>query len=502
MVARNAGWARWPTVFLSDAKISAQVSGAAKRGKVAKIGPRLYTTRVSDPPAVVVRAHLWDIVQLLFPGLVVGYRTALHTKPTTEGKIFLVGPYARTVKLPGLSIRVLRGPGILSGDIPYGGGMYLASPARGLLECMSGKRVDAESPTLPRAEVEAYVERRIRTAGETWANQVRDRAREIAPLLGLQAEAEELHALIGAMLGTVRAKLSTPAAVARAEGAPYDSDRVRRFDLLIEALRDYPIPEREDRALHGQAFYNLAFFDAYFSNYIERTRFPVDQAHEIVFEGRIPDRRPRDAHDVLGTYRVVSSRHEMMVSATEWINRPQVFLDVLQSRHLAMLQQRPERRSGKFREEANQAGATLFVRPDLVETTLVRGLQRMTLLDRPFQRAVYMMFLVAEVHPFDDGNGRLARAMMNAELVSQGQRRILIPTAFRIDYMEALRRLTRQDDPSVFIRALDRAQDFTWRIDYSDYETARGTLEKYGAFGEEEDSVIRMPPLPENADRD
>jgi Fic family protein len=29
-----------------------------------------------------------------------------------------------------------------------------------------------------------------------------------------------------------------------------------------------------------------------------------------------------------------------------------------------------------------------------------------------------MMFLVCEVHPFDDANGRLARVMMNAELVA------------------------------------------------------------------------------------
>ena len=28
------------------------------------------------------------------------------------------------------------------------------------------------------------------------------------------------------------------------------------------------------------------------------------------------------------------------------------------------------------------------------------------------------MFLISEVHPFDDGNGRIARVMMNAELVS------------------------------------------------------------------------------------
>ncbi|MBA3344349.1 MAG: Fic family protein [Gemmatimonadales bacterium] len=33
------------------------------------------------------------------------------------------------------------------------------------------------------------------------------------------------------------------------------------------------------------------------------------------------------------------------------------------------------------------------------------------------------------VHPFDDGNGRVARAFMNAELVSGGEGWILIPTA-------------------------------------------------------------------------
>lgn len=159
-----------------------------------------------------------------------------------------------------------------------------------------------------------------------------------------------------------------------------------------------------------------------------------------------------------------------------------------------MMQARPEVRPGEFKNVQNQAGDTLFVDPGLVETTLAEGLRRLALLDTGFQRAVFMMFLVSEVHPFDDGNGRLARAMMNAELVSQGERRILIPTAYRIDYMGALRRLTRQDNPSVLIRALDRVQDFTHRIDFSDYERARATLESYGAFGEGEEARIRMPP--------
>lgn len=231
-------------MFLSDASITARVSAAAKRGELMKIGPRLYTSLVKETPERVVRLHVWDIVRLLFPGLVVGYRTGLNTKPTPEGKIFLVGPYARTQKLPGVTIRVLKGPGPLPGDMPYWGEMFLASHARALLECMSGRRVEAESPTMSRSEIEEFVERRIRTTGENWANEVRDRAREIAPALGLEEEAEELCTVIGAMLGTMSAALSAPAAIARAGGMPFDTDRVERFDRLVDALRDYPVRKR------------------------------------------------------------------------------------------------------------------------------------------------------------------------------------------------------------------------------------------------------------------
>jgi fido (protein-threonine AMPylation protein) len=36
-------------------------------------------------------------------------------------------------------------------------------------------------------------------------------------------------------------------------------------------------------------------------------------------------------------------------------------------------------------------------------------------------RALYVLFLIAEVHPFNDGNGRISRLGMNAELEASGQ---------------------------------------------------------------------------------
>lgn len=40
---------------------------------------------------------------------------------------------------------------------------------------------------------------------------------------------------------------------------------------------------------------------------------------------------------------------------------------------------------------------------------LRRGFDILSGLIDPFDRAVFAMFLVSEVHPFDDGNGRVAR---------------------------------------------------------------------------------------------
>jgi len=50
----------------------------------------------------------------------------------------------------------------------------------------------------------------------------------------------------------------------------------------------------------------LPFFESYFSNFIEGTEFDIGEAYEIVYEGVIPQERSDDAHDVLGTFRIVS----------------------------------------------------------------------------------------------------------------------------------------------------------------------------------------------------
>jgi len=489
MVAKNTARGL-PEVFVSTTETSATVRRLVSRGELRKIGPRLYTPNLVDTPETIVRRNLWQVIGLLFPGTVVSHRTALTQKPTPGGTVFLTGAYDRTVPLPGATVRTLKGPGPLDGDNSYFGALYMASESRALLECLSLSRTrSSEASVVSRAEIETILERRLSFKGEAWINSVRDDAREIAPELGMEAAYAKLDKIVGALLGT----LHTPTALARVAGMPYDAVRLERFTRLADALRLWPSPDRPDPVIRGPAFHNLAFFDAYFSNFIEGTEFEVEEALEIVFQNRIPPARPADAHDVLGTFRLLSSSHEMGQSAADLARDFVAFRAMLESRHETILQGRPETQPGRFKEAANRAGDTLFVSPGLLAGTMSKGLELMPSLRDPFHRAVYMMFLVSEAHPFNDGNGRLARAMMNAELIAGGQRRILVPTAFRGDYIAGLRRLSRNDDPGTLIQVLDFAQKFTAAVDFSDLEAAQRVLTQCGAFEAGDEARLRMP---------
>ena len=86
-----------------------------------------------------------------------------------------------------------------------------------------------------------------------------------------------------------------------------------------------------------------------------------------------------------------------------------------------------------------------------------------------------MMFLVSEVHPFVDGNGRVARIMMNAEIVAAGERRIIVPTIFRSNYLSGLKALSHIGITRTLIRALDFLQRYTLAIDFSTLGQGAGT---------------------------
>jgi len=207
----------------------------------------------------------------------------------------------------------------------------------------------------------------------------------------------------------------------------------------------------------------------------------------------MPTDRPSDAHDVLGTYRLAASRDEMRRTPRSFDD----FLSLLKRRHAVILESRPDKLPGQFKTADNRAGGTLFVAHELVTGTLRQGFGMLQALDVPFARALFTMFLVAEVHPFMDGNGRMARLMMNAELIAAGQCRLFIPSVYRNEYIGALKRLTNHCDPEAFLRVMGTAQDLVSRIVFSDLHEARRQLDACNAFADPtEDIKLQMPAPP------
>lgn len=198
--------------------------------------------------------------------------------------------------------------------------------------------------------------------------------------------------------------------------------------------------------------------------------------------------RDEDSHDILGTYQIVSNCEEMQISPST----PDELISILKYRHKIMLGGRPSKNPGEFKTQNNHAGDTEFVDHTLVRGTLHAGFDFYRALQHPFAKAAYMMFFISEIHPFADGNGRMARVMTNAELVKAGQTRIIIPTVFREDYIGALRIMTRHKNTEAYVRMLSRAQLFSSTLAGEDMEQMNNILNMSNAFKEGNEYILKI----------
>lgn len=437
----------------------------AEQRQLRRIYQGIYTDDLVQPLETITRRHLYELCALLVPRGLISHRSAFEQqRPTSSGNYYLTGPYRRDIKLPGVKLRVAQGPGPLESDIripTFSGDAYISSQARALLENLSPSRGDlTDKRTLGPRAVEEWLDRFISRDVSSAINQIRDAARQIAEPLGLVTEFEVLNATIGALLGTRAVKLHAPAAIARAARRPYDDARLTLFELLAAELQKNPLQVPTTSAKADDQL--QAFVETYFSNYIEGTEFEIEEAHDIVVNSRPLKYREDDSHDILGTYQaILNSKHAPAVPASA-----EAFAKMLQDWNRNVIESRKDKKPGEFKTEANRAGQTIFVSPDMVLGTLFKAFEIIMSAASPADRATIAMFVVTEVHPFIDGNGRTARIAMNHFLTNAGLTRIIIPTVYRDDYISALKAMTN-GHPQPMGRMLSRAAQFSDWLDYN-----------------------------------
>jgi hypothetical protein len=195
------------------------------------------------------------------------------------------------------------------------GNLKVSGLARSWLENLQRtKGSGEEAKTLSREQLEEKVEAFLRVKGEDAVNQARDRARVIASILGMEKEFAELNQLITDLLGTgISKNLVSPIARARVLDEPIDPDRTNLFESVYEELVRKDYTDYPDQNKSTRSYQNFAFFESYFSNYIEGTEFTVEEAKQIITTTTPLPARDEDSHDVLGTYQIVSNRSEMSI---------------------------------------------------------------------------------------------------------------------------------------------------------------------------------------------
>jgi len=440
------------------------VQRLAKAGALRRIAKGIYVKNGEDADVeFLVRKHWTRIAGALVPGGVVSHKTTMTGKLDTANSAVISHPtlFGKKLALPGLSLNLVRGPGPLPSDMPLGStGLYWSSRTRMLLENLGKASAFRPSPE----DVETFLVGILNASGEKALNQVRDQASELSPLLGMSKEEEKLRALIASLLGThAHGTLKTRDGILVAKGTPVDTERMNRFEVLAMHLRTTGLPQIPATHNQGQARQHWAFIESYFSNYVEGTKFAIEEARDIVMHNHVLASRPKDSHDILGVFRLAMTspyRDSPPIAGPE-------FHEGLERWHEDMLRMRPETNPGKIKSADNFAGTTQFVSPAFVRGTLSEGSRLALSVPEGIARAIYYAFLVSEVHPFEDGNGRLSRLVMNAELTRVGASRIIIPTLYHPQYVDCARVLTRKNQPEGFTASLAKMAKWCLQFDYA-----------------------------------
>ncbi len=473
-------------MFFDDVASRDTLSRAVANGRIRRLAPRLYTADLHHDPAEIVVGSRWRILGRMLPGAVIADRSAAENGSVNAGLLFVVAEGNRKViRLPGMEIQVRPGGPLAEPfeDLPWPDGLRMSSPARTLVDnlAVSRGRGGRVSRTLSLAELEDWLARKAIVWGPERMARLRDEAINLAEATGAAERVEHIGRLFEQLAGREPLRPAAGRLLhAFAAGRAWDDRRIEMFNRLARGLADHQDPDVPDWLPAGPEAEGLPFFESYFSNDIEGTVFTVAEARRIIDSQQPPTTRPADGHDILGTYRCVADTVGRRATSDD----AEELLGHLCERHRMILAGRPEMGPGRWKHEPNQVGAYLFVDPELVEGTLRRGFELASSVPAGFRRALYVMMVVTEVHPFTDGNGRVARVMMNAELSAVDAARIVIPSVYRNEYVSGLRRTSVSGgaDVSTLVRVMSFAWRWTAAMPWDDRAATEGQMEATNAL--------------------
>jgi hypothetical protein len=470
-----------------DLIITRGASGAAVRaiqrrclaGELVRLAPGIYL-REQDPVAQAarVREHWVRILGELVPGSVVSYRSAYAAVPS-ENVLVLSHPtrFNRTIRLPGLRVSLVKGPGPLAHDTPLGhGALHLASMERMLMENLTRPR-GAEGRSRGEAAVKERLAQILNGEGQEALDRLRSRARELAGPLEMQRELERLEAMIEALLPRQPPPSPARPDAARPVDLPADPDQLAMLRALMSRLQLQRWPRWAALSAREPDRSHQAFIEAWFACFESGDFEAIAQARAAILGTDVAAVDTVPMKELLSVYKMAVSSPlcDSVPPFGSW------FAQGLKARHALMLRLSDPAAAGEFRHAES----------DRIEGTLTAGSTLALSVPEGLARAIFYLALLWSVRPFERGNERLGCLLMNAELSGVGDSRIIIPSRMHKPLEQAMGRLLRQGDAQRAIRLLATLQRWTASLDFSDLDLLLARLTGMRAFERRGPMLVR-----------
>lgn len=452
---------------LLDAKVA--------MGEFIRLAPGIYTNNFTESQIQDIKNKIEDILVRLNVNGIVMYESAIHFDSNT---IWIASTTERKISVGSLQINVIKGneKELQVDHTEKRNNLRFPDPYLTLLQNHSVRKTD-----LKRIQPEKATLKFIDFLVEK--NRVDNYKQDLTVIAEQMGYLKELPLALKSIEQQFK------------HNPQCDNQRILMFSKLAQHITAFE-NQYETVPFNTHDIDKFSFFESYFSNYIEGTIFEVDEALSIVFDPKYKYTRHKDGNDIIKTYETIKNNINQPVDISNHL----IFLNTIKQWHKDMFSHRTgEIVVGDFKKFKNKAGNTHFVEPDKVETTLIEAFKLSQQIQSPLGKAIYFKVVLSEVHPFEDGNGRISRVLMNNFLSQDNSMRIIIPTVFRDDYITALKAFSQGHRVEAICSAMQKAYQITAMIPWREsLDTIIDFLQKNSGFSDPKDSLWGIPAKADN----
>jgi Fic family protein len=219
-------------------------------------------------------------------------------------------------------------------------------------------------------------------------------------------------------------------------------DKIDKYKEIIDKVR----PFESDMLKELQAYYRVEL--TYSSNALEGNTLTISETKILLEDGLTAGGKPlRDMFEALGHAKaydfMFSLLHKREIIETDLLTMHKLFYSDIDSNQAGIYRNRPVFITGS----AYSVCKAEHISAEMAELIRWANTERGKYHPVEFAAILHKRFVF--IHPFIDGNGRLARLLMNTALIQDGYMLAIIPPVLRDEYIRLLEKARKDDEPFI-----------------------------------------------------